>query len=91
MINSNRNIINIKEENQQGSRLSSFSLLTWSKYPAIYMFKVYNRNIRKMCEICSKLKIKTPERRRRRSGVFIVNFEYISHLLLVFLLLTLNN
>ena len=26
----------------------------------------------------------------RRSGVFIVNFECISHLLLVFLLLTLN-
>ena len=27
---------------------------------------------------------------RRRSGVFIVNFEHISHLVLVFLLLTLN-
>ena len=27
---------------------------------------------------------------RRRSGVFIVNFEHISHLILVFLLLTLN-
>ena len=27
----------------------------------------------------------------RRSGVFIVNFEHISHLLIVFLLLTLNN
>ena len=39
----------------------------------------------------SKLTIKTPERRRwRRSGVFIGNFEHISHLILVFLLLTLN-
>ena len=28
--------------------------------------------------------------RRRRSGVFVVNFEHISHLVLVFLLLTLN-
>ena len=38
-----------------------------------------------------KLKIKIPERRqRRRSGVFIVNFEHISHLFLVFLLFTLN-
>ena len=38
-----------------------------------------------------KLTIKTPERhQRRRSGVFIVNFEHISHLFLVFLLLTLN-
>ena len=32
------------------------------------------------CEICSKLTIKTPKRRRRRFGVFIVNFEHISHL-----------
>ena len=31
----------------------------------------------KNCEICSKLTIKTPERRQWRSGVFIVNFEYI--------------
>ena len=39
-----------------------------------------------------KLKIKTPERRHwRRFGVFIVNNEHISHLFLVFLLLTLNN
>ena len=43
------------------------------------------------CEICSKLIIRTPERRQwRRSDVFIVNFEYISHLLLVLLLLTLS-
>ena len=35
--------------------------------------------------------MKTQEQRYwRRSGVFIVNFEHISHLLLVFLLLTLN-
>ena len=27
-----------------------------------YMIKVYNRNIRKKCEICSKLTVKTPER-----------------------------
>ena len=38
-----------------------------------------------------KVKIKTPEGRHwRRSGVFIVNFEHVSHLVLVFLLLTLN-
>ena len=56
------------------------SLFCWpciSNKPAnIYLFKVNNRNTRKKCEICSKLTIKTPERRhRRRSGVFIVNFE----------------
>ena len=38
------------------------------------MFKVNNKDTRAM----------------RRSGVFIVNFKHISHLALVFLLLTLN-
>ena len=34
-------------------------------YPAgNYMFKVNSRNIRTRCEICSKLTIKTPERRQ---------------------------
>ena len=28
-----------------------------------FLFKINNRNTRKRCEICSKLKIKTPERR----------------------------
>ena len=45
-----------------------------------YMFKVNNGNTRTRCEIFSKLTIKT----------FIVNFESISHLVLVFLLLTLS-
>ena len=41
---------------------------------------------------CSKLIIETLEQgvKWRRSGVFIVNFKHISHLALVFLLLTLN-
>ena len=61
-------------------------------FPAnIYLLKGNNRNTRKRCEICSKLTIKTQERRHwRRSGIFIVNFEHILHLFLVFLLLTLN-
>ena len=42
-------------------------------------------------DACSKLTIKTPERPHwRRSGVFIVNLEHISHLVLFFLLLTLS-
>ena len=58
---------------------------------SIYQLKVNNRNTSTRCETFSKLIIKTPERRHwRRSGVFIVNLEYISHLVLVFLLLTLN-
>ena len=57
----------------------------------IYLLKVNNRNTTTRCEICLKLTIKTPERRQwRRSGVFIVNFEHISHLAVVLLLLTLN-
>ena len=61
-------------------------------YPAgIYLLKVNSRNTRARCDVCSKLTIKTPERRHwLRSSVFIVNFEHISHLALVFLLLTLN-
>ena len=36
-------------------------------YPAgIYLLKVNNRNTRTWCEICSKLTIKTPERRQWR-------------------------
>ena len=55
------------------------------------MFKVNNRNTRARCEMCSKLTIKTLERSHwRRSGVFTVNFEHISHLALVFPLLTLS-
>ena len=57
----------------------------------IHLFKVNNRNARKMCEICSTLAIKTPEQRHWHcSSVFSVNFEHISHLFLVFLLFTLN-
>ena len=48
-----------------------------------YMFKVNNRNTRTRCEICSKLTIKIP-------GIFIVKFENISYLAVLFLLLTLS-
>ena len=57
-----------------------------------YMFKVNNRNTIARCEICSRLKIRKPERRHcRRSGVFIVNFGHIARLALVFLLSTLHS
>ena len=56
----------------------------------IYLFKVNSRNTRKRCEISSELTIETPERRHWRSGIFIVNLEQISHLFLVFLLLSLK-
>ena len=50
----------------------------------IFLFKVNNINTRKRFEICSKLILKTPERRQwRRSVVFIVNSEQILHIVLV--------
>ena len=66
-------------------------ILNTSLPTAIYLFRVNDWNIRIMCEICSMLTIKAPEWRQwRRSGVYIVNFEQISNIVLVFPLLTLN-
>ena len=48
------------------------------EFPAInYLFKVNNRNARKSCEICSKLTIKTPERRLLSSLLFALNIFHI--------------
>ena len=56
-----------------------------------FMFKVNKINTRARYEIYSKLTIKTPERCHWcRSGVFSVNFEHISHLVLMSLFLNLN-
>ena len=68
---------------------SNFLLLA---YPvSIHLLGVNNRSFKIRCEIRLKLTIKTPERRQwGRSGVFIGNFEHISHLILMFSLLTLN-
>ena len=55
------------------------------------MFKISYGNTRKMCEICSELTLKIPEQRQLcRSGVFIDNFEHMSHLFVVILFLVLN-
>ena len=66
--------------------------LKWTAQPGItWNCQVNNRNTRTRCEICSKLIIKTPERPDwYRSGVFVVNFEHVSYLDLVFLLLPLT-
>ena len=50
------------------------------------MLRINNRNTKTSCETCSKLTIKTPEWSQwRRWGAFIVNFELIPQLVLVFL------
>ena len=66
-------------------------LLILNRFHTLLFTLLKNRNTKKRCEICSKLTIKTAERRRRRSSVFIVSFEHISRLFLMFLLLTLTN
>ena len=55
--------------------IGRLSLLT---QPAITCSKLTTETLERRCEICSKLTIKTPK--RRHFGVFIVNFELISHL-----------
>ena len=68
--------------------------LVWRVHPprvSAYIREIpagnYNRNNRGKSKICSKLTIKTPERRQcRRSDVFIVKFEHIGHLVLVFMI-----
>ena len=55
----------------------------------IYFDKVNNRNTRKRCKTCPKLITKT-ERYLMSFFFFLVSFEDISPLFLVFLLLTLN-
>ena len=66
----------------QFSKITNAFLTDLEPFPTgIYLLKVNNRNTRASCEICSKLTIKTPERRQwRRFGVFIVNFN-VFHIL----------
>ena len=70
-----------------GAHLKScFRLLVGTFHFAnIYLFKVNNRNARKRCEICSKLTVKTSTMSLTSFWCFIVNFEHISNLFLVFL------
>ena len=53
----------------------------------ISLLKVNNGKTKTICEICSKLTITTPE---CRSGVFIVDFKQISHIVMLFQFLTLS-
>ena len=62
------------------------SISNASDNPAnMYLFKVNNRNTWTTCEICSKL-----IKHQNDVSVFIVYFEHISHLFLLFLLWSLN-
>ena len=48
----------------------------------MYLLIVIYRNTRQRCNLCSMLTMKTPK--RRRSGVFIVNFDHILYLFYFF-------
>ena len=88
IIHTNKILVTIK----QGALWSYIEAHLSSVTPAsIYVAKVNNRNTRTICEICSKLNNKDTNQ-WRRSGAIIVYFIFISsHIILVFLLLTLNN
>ena len=67
------------------SVFSVFTVTACLYNPAgIYLFKVKNRNSGTICEIFSKLTIKTPKRRllwtdfTHWSGVFVIDFEQIN-------------
>ena len=61
------------------------------EHPAnIYLLKVINRNTRKKERNMFKVNNRNTRTTSCRSGVFVVNFEHISHIFLVFLLLPWN-
>ena len=63
----------------------------WTFPAGIYLFRNNTENFREMYEKCSKLTIKIPEQGHCcRFGVFFVNFEQISDIVLMFPLFTLN-
>ena len=67
---------------KKNSHNTLLSLLSLNITSRTYLFKCKNKII---CEICSKLTVKAPERHHwYHPGVFIVNFEQISHTTLVF-------
>ena len=69
--------------------VNSFVLHNFSA--SLYLFKVNSGNPRAMFEICTKLPLKAPEQRHWRCcGFFMINFEQVSQIVLVFPLLPLN-
>ena len=76
------------ELRKKSSQEQEHSKIFYLYRPAnIYLFKVNKKNTRKKYEICSKLTRKSLERHRRRSSLFIIDFEDISQFLLAFVFL----
>ena len=83
MIHAHQSQHNSSRETHEKYMLASFTLPLQSPFRCSpkYMLQINNTNIIERCEICSKLITEAP---KRHSGVFIVNFEHITYLLLVF-------
>ena len=57
--------------------IEAYQILPGNDIPAdFYLLKVNNRNNRTRFKICSKLTIKTPERRQRRVNQNVLMFRY---------------
>ena len=66
--------------------LLKFVQKIWKNPASIYLLRVSHTNTRIKCEICSKL-TKHENKVSEANLVFIVNFQHISHLSLMFLIL----
>ena len=89
------NIHFLRQLGKEENHLAFFSTITAHSGPWMCYMGDYCRELTKNHHLSaiafSKLTIMISKQRQwRRSGVFIVNFENISHLVLVFLSLTLN-
>ena len=61
--------------------MRNFRISVSSTQPTLTCSELTIETLEQRCEICSKFAITTPKRRQWRPfGVFIVNFEHISHL-----------
>ena len=79
--------VNTTKPFHTANQFSCFHNLMYISPAGVYLFEFSYGNARTMCKICSRLTIKTPERRHwHSSGVFFVNFELISHIALTFLM-----
>ena len=74
----------------QSRKVHPRTSLQRSNSASTYLFKINNRSTRTKCEICSKLTIKTTERRQWRQWCLYCQLLTIVKIVLVFLLLALR-
>ena len=80
-------VLNTRTLDWESSALTTTRILSShskSFLVGIYLFRVNIRNTSRIKEICSKVAIKTTERRQKRPSFFIVKCEQISNIVLMF-------